>query len=256
MRLLLFLLLILLSIVSPTFADPFLLSEELSDTITIFYNDKDASDGQYIYSYAYPVVADKDDLCALSVNEYYRKKIQEDVTFYIPSQADDYSNRAQSVSIEISYRITCNNDDFFSVLIHKTEKVEEDETNEIWEGNTFCRSGDIIGSVSSLPQILGKVEAGENDEWLENRQSEKVWKAMCSLIWNKIMENTDNIDYFSDLQKEDLGYIIDEIFSMDHDFYINDKGFLVFFILPGRVAPVESGLLTYSFSLDEIRDEL
>ena len=251
-----FLILVLSLLFSSAAAEPLSVTDNLSDTITVLYNGEDASRGSYIYSYCYPFVTETDDLSSVCVNEYYRKKIQEDATFYIPSQADDYGDRSQSVFIDISYTVTCNNDDYFSVLIHRTEDVEGEEQSEIWEGNTFSRSADMVGSVTSLPQLLGKVNAGENDEWFENRQSLRVWEAMISLVWKEIEKNSSGIGFYPDLQKEDLEYIIDEVLSLDHDFYMDEDGNLVYFILPGRVAPPEAGLLTFTFTLDEIMDEM
>jgi len=37
---------------------------------------------------------------------------------------------------------------------------------------------------------------------------------------------------------------------------MDEAGNLVYFILPGRIAPADAGLLTYTFTLKELRDEL
>ena len=245
----------LLLLIPAASADPLSLAEDLSDTVVVFYNETDSSDGQYVYSYCYPCISEADELSAVSINEYYRKKIQEYRDFYIPSQASEYASRYQNVNITVSYEITCNNDRFFSVLIHKTEDVEG-ELTEIWEGNTFARSSEVIGSLTSLPKLLGLVDDGESDEWLEDRQTMKVWEALCTLIWDAVRNNPDGIEYHPELQKEDLEFIIDPVLSLDQDFYLDETGGLVFFILPGRIAPESAGLLTFSFSLDEILDEL
>ena len=50
--------------------------------------------------------------------------------------------------------------------------------------------------------------------------------------------------------------IIDPVFSLDHDFWMDEEGNLVFFILPGRIAPADAGLITFTFTLEELRDEL
>ena len=236
-------------------ADPLPLEEDLSDTVTIFYNGEDDSDGRYVYTYRYPLAVESDDLSAVCVNEFYRKKVREFTDDYIPSLADYYAGLSLNVDVEVSYVVTCNNDEWFSVLIHKTETVDG-ETIESWEGNTFARSSTVVGSLTSLPKLLGILDAGESDEWLEDRQSQKVWKVLCSLVWDEIMENPDGIGFYTDLQKEDLEYIIDPVLSLDQDFYMDEAGNLVFFILPGRVAPEDAGLITFSFSLEEIKDEL
>ena len=71
--------LILFLLVPPVSADPLLPEEDYAEDITVFYNGTDDSGGWYLYSYRYPRVsdADPDDLSAVCVNEFYRKKIQE-----------------------------------------------------------------------------------------------------------------------------------------------------------------------------------
>lgn len=237
-------------------ADPLQLAEEdLAESITVFYNGTDDSAGRYIWSCRYPAVSDEVDLSAVCVNEYYRKKVEEYVDFYGPSQAQEYSSQHLNVTISVSYKVTCNNDDYFSVLIHRTEDVEGEKT-ESWEGNTFARSSEVIGSLTSLPKLLGLVDAGESDDWLEDRQSQKVWEVLCTMVWEAIRNNPDGIAYREDLKKEDLEDIIDPVLSLDQDFYLDADGNVVFFILPGRVAPPEAGLITFVFDPEELRDEL
>ena len=194
-------------------------------------------------------------LSTVTVNEFYRKKIQEYKSDYIPSLADYYGSIRRSVTVKISYEITCNNDEFFSVLIRRTED-DGDEISESWEGNTFSRSSDMIGSLTSVPHLLGILDYGESDEWLEDRQSRKVADALCTLILEAIQNNHGDIDYYPDLKAEDLEDIIDPVFSLDHDFWMDEEGNLVFFILPGRIAPADAGLITFTFTLEELRDEL
>ena len=255
MRRFLLILLLLLLFVSPVSADPLSLSEDLEDTVTVFYNGEDDSGGCYVYSFCYPCVSDSNDLSAVCINEYYSRKVEEYKDFYIPSQATEYGRYCQNVDIKVSYLLTCNNDDFFSVLISKTENVEGDIT-VVWEGNTFSRSSEVIGSLTSLPKLLGLVDDGESDEWYEDRQSMKVFEVICSLVWEEIRSNPDSLPYVPDLEKEDLEYIIDPVLSLDQDFYLDENGNVVFFILPGRIAPEDAGLMTFIFSPEQIRDEL
>ena len=84
----------------------------------------------------------------------------------------------------------------------------------------------------------------------------KTSEALCTLIWDAVLDNPGGIEYYADLQKEDLEDLIDPVFSLDHDFWMDEAGNLVYFILPGRIAPADAGLLTYTFTLEELRDEL
>ena len=112
----------LLMLLSAASADPLVLDEnDLAETVTVYYNGQDDSAGRYVYSCRYPCVlqTDPNDLSAFCINDYYDKKLREYLDFYIPSQAQEYKSSCQNADIEVSYEITCNNDEFFSVRIRK-----------------------------------------------------------------------------------------------------------------------------------------
>ena len=46
--------LLIFVIASGAISEPLSLDQDYSDVITVFYNDSDASDGWYVYSYRYP----------------------------------------------------------------------------------------------------------------------------------------------------------------------------------------------------------
>ena len=248
----------LLLLVSAAAADPLVLDgNDLAETVTVFYNGQDDSDGLYVFSCRYPSVLQTDPagLAAACINDFYGKKLQEYLDFYIPSQAQAYKSSHQNAAFGISYEITCNNDDFFSVLIRRKGDIGG-KTYEILEGNTFARSGEIIGTLTSLPVMLGILKNGESDEWLRDRQYQIVWEALCTLVWDAIRENPAGIEFDPGLTKEDLESVIDPSISLEQDFWMDEAGNVVFFILPGRVAPAEAGLITFTFTLEELRDEL
>ena len=252
------LILSLLLIVPAASADPLVLDEnDLAETVTVFYNGQDDSDGRYIYSCRYPRIleTDPDDLSAFCINDYYGKKLQEYLDFYIPSQAQEFKSAYQNADFEVTYEVTCNNDDFFSVIIRRKGEFG-DTVYEIPEGNTFSRSGERIGTLTSLPVMLGILKDGESDEWLRDRQFQNVWEAVCTLVWDAVQENPGNIEYNPDLSKEDIESVIDPSISLEQDFWMDKAGNVVFFLLPGRIAPVEAGLITFTFSLEDLRDEL
>ena len=240
----------LLLLPSFSFADPLPLAEDLSETVTVFYNGEDETGGSYRYSYTYPY-ADPEDPTAYLVNTYYEYLVKDTLDYRIPNLSDYYSGIHLDVSVEISYEVTCNNEEYFSVLIHKTENVDG-EVSETWNGDTFSRKNGMPGSVCSLPNILGILDAGESDEWLENRQARKIQEIVRNLVWELILENRDGIDYDPGFPEEDL----ELVFDPEMDFWLDETGNPVFFILPGRIAPEEAGLLTYSVSLETIRDEI
>ena len=62
----------LLLLVPVASADPLVLSEnDLTETVTVFYNGQDDTDGRYIYSCRYPCIlqSDPEDLSAFCIND-------------------------------------------------------------------------------------------------------------------------------------------------------------------------------------------
>jgi len=246
-------------------ADPLALTDDFTDTVTVYYNSEDASDGSYIYSYKFPHAfvpesnTEETDLSAASVNRYYEKRIQEYTVDYIPNQADYFASQYQSVSVNVTYQIMCNNDDFFSVLLHKTEEVDG-ETEETWEGNTFSRASEMVGQLTSLPKLLGVLDAGESDEWMEDRQSNRIWEVICTIVWNTIQKNPDNLEFDPALTREDVESIITPEYSLDQDFFIDENGDIVFFILSRFIlseeAAEKNGIVPFRMTLEEIDDEM
>lgn len=256
---------LLVFIAASAAADPLTLTDDYADTVTVYYNGEDASDGSYVYSYRFPHASvpendtEESDLSAASVNRYYEKRIQEYTVDYIPNQADYFASQYQDVSVDVTYQIMCNNDDYFSVLLHKTENVDG-ETEETWEGNTFSRSSEMVGQLTSLPKLLGILDAGESDEWVEDRQSNRIWEVICTLVWNNIRNNPDHLSFDPSLTKEDLEFIITPEYSLDQDFYIDENGDVVFFILSRFIlseeAAEETGYIPFRMTLEEIDDEM
>jgi len=249
-KLLLLLALAVVLLPAAAFADSLPLAEDLAETVTVFYNGADDSSGRYEYAYRYPH-ADPDDPTAFRVNSYYEYLVQDTKDNTIPNLADYYSGMGESVTVRISYEITCNNNDLFSVRIHFTEENDE-EFIESWSGNTFSRTDGMPGSLYSLPNLLGILSSGESDEWLEERQAGKACDAVLMMVWDRIRENSEGIEYYPDLDRKTL----EAYFDPELDFWLDESGNPVFFLLPGRIAPEEAGLLTFPVSLEDIKDEL
>ena len=114
-------------------AAPLDLTEDLKGSVRIELTDQ----AQYIYSYAYPQV-DPADSSAELINTFYQTIARDAEEFEIPMNADYYrEQKAQkNITVEISYEVTCNNDDFFSVLLNTRQG-----SLETYTGHTFSRKG-------------------------------------------------------------------------------------------------------------------
>ncbi len=246
------LLLMLLALMIPAaaFADPFPLTDDLSGTITVYYDEKDPTAGRYEYSYCFPRV-DPEDPAAYLVNNFYESEVRYVEVYDAPTMADYYADTGEDYTVRITYEVTLNNDEYLSVRLKKVMEYE-DETAEVWEGNTFSRENGMPGSVFSLPNLLGKLEAGETDDWLEDRQVQKVRDAVYRLIWDRISGKVEDLPFDPVLTRDSL----DQIFDPELDFWLDETGNPVFFILPDQTSFPDAEILTFSFTLEEIDDEI
>ena len=223
-------------------AAPLDLTEDLKGSVRIELTDQ----AQYIYSYAYPQV-DPADSSAELINTFYQTIARDAEEFEIPMNADYYrEQKAQkNITVEISYEVTCNNDDFFSVLLNTRQG-----SLETYTGHTFSRKGLKPGSSVALPYLLGLLESEESDTWLQNRQTGKADDAVRKMVWERLRK-MDGIEIREDLQEEDLEYV----FFPEEDFYLDETGEPVFYLQPG-FADDSTRLVTIPISVDDILDEM
>jgi hypothetical protein len=104
-----------------------------------------------------------------------------------------------------TYEVTCNNDDYFSVLI-RTEKKWADHLRIGWKGQVFSRKQGM-GATCTLPTLLGILAPDENEEWIQDYQTEKADELVRDMVWDMIEENEAGIDY-GGLTEEDLQEVI------------------------------------------------
>ena len=237
-------------LVSSALCEPLPLAEDLKETLILRY-DEDAPDSPaFEYSYVFPR-ADESDPTAYLVNEYYDYQVRDTADFTFPILADYYRDTGMPASIRITYEVTCNNDEYFSVLL-KHEESFDGMTTLIWEGHVFSRLHGVPGSTYTLPELLGFLSADENDSWLEERQTAKADALIRETVWRRIQENADGIPWYEDLTWEAFS----SFFVPEEDFYLDETANPVFFLQPGAAAPESAGLLTFPLSIEEILDEM
>ena len=242
---------LLLAFPAAVSAEPLPLTDNLSGTFAVPYDESDPSAGSYVFSFRYPHV-DPSHPDAHLVNQFYEYLARDTEVYTIPNLSDYYAGIGQSVNVTVSYEVTCNSDRFFSVRIHRVTEAEGDDPVETWEADSFSRVDGRPGTDLTLTNLLGTLRIGETDEWLDARQTRKAQDAVLSLVWNLIRENPDGIPYYEDLTKEELGWILDP----DQDFWLDETENPVFFLRPGAAADPEAGLLTFPLALSVIYDEL
>ena len=231
----------ILLLITAANAEPLSLTEDLTDTIRIDLNEKAA----YIYTFAYPQ-ADERDPSAELINTFYQHAARDAAEFEVPMNADYYRGQdlQENITVEISYQVTCNNDDFFSVLIHTYQG-----DLETYAGHTFSRKGLKPGSSVALPYLLGLLENGESDTWLQERQTGKADQLVREMIWERLREM--DAELYPDLEEESLEYG----FFPEEDFYLDQEGNPVFYLQPG-FAEDSGSLLVFPVAIEEILDEM
>ena len=243
-------LLILFLFTTPVLADSLILLEDYALDIYEQYDPDDPSAGTFIYNCHYPHVDEKAEGGA-NINEFYSYLAYEQ-EFYIQMAHDSFEG--EDSSTVITYSVTCNNDDYFSVLI-RTEQNNPDISRVSWTGNVFSRRHGADGKSYSLPKLLGILDPDENEEWKQEVQTEKADDLIREMVWDMIEENENNIDY-NGLTKDALSYI----FFPEEDFYLDENGEPVFYLQPADIyydeVPEGTDLLVFPILLEDILDEL
>ncbi len=247
----LFLAVCLIGLCAVSLADPFLLTEDLTEEIVIPYEEDQPEAGCYVYSCRYPRI-DPETPGADMINSFYAYLTEDARDFGVPVMADYLkTNGRLSARTEIDYTVTCNDGDFFSVLVRTREEAGE-ESSVFYAGHTFSLSLGKAGATLTLPELLTILNATENDTWLQERQTAKADRLIRELVWAQIEENPDDIPFYDDLDEEALA----GCFYPEEDYYLDEAGNPVFFLQPGAAAPDSAGLLRFPVSLEEIRDEM
>ena len=234
----------------PVLADPLPLLEDYAEDIVIPYDESDPSAGIFSYSYRYPHVDEEAD-GGMEINVFFSELLDYELGFTMPMIQDAFEGFDSSTVI--TYTVTCNNDDYFSVLIRK-EEVNPDISRTSWNACVFSRKNGSPGVTYTLPKVLGILSSNESEEWLQNRQTEKTNSLIREMVWDMIENNPDGLDY-GDLTEETLSYI----FFPEENFYLDDNGDPVFYLQPADVfaeVPEGTDLFIFPIALEDILDEL
>lgn len=229
---------------SGALADPLVLLEDYSGEIAESYD----AGGTFTYSYHYPQVAEESE-GSVAVNVFYQELLEYDLGFTVPIIQETYEGF--DCSTVITYTVTCNNDDYFSVLVRKEESFPE-FSRVSWTGNTFSMKYPKYDHTFTLPELLGILSVSENDTWLQDRQTAKADTMVREMVWDMIRNNTAGIEY-------DSNYTFDNLTSdlfPEEQFYLDENGDPVFFLQPGVAADESLGLLKFPIPMEDLLDEL
>jgi len=226
----------------------------VTDTLSgVMYwpDDQSADQAIYTYSYAYPYVSGDEDVAG-TINETFEYLVEDAEAFTVPMKGEELSGEISSYT-EVNSVITYLSDEWLSILITQHEMLDGYE-HISYHGYTFPLTGGRAGSVTSLPRVLGILKDDESDTWMQDRQTAKANDLVWSLVWDEIQEQNESgeIVFYDGLDYETLTYN----FYPEEDFYMNDQGEIVFFIQAGFLADESYGILTYTYDIEDLKDEL
>jgi hypothetical protein len=226
-------------------ADPLPLGEDLTDTLT--FPEEAGEEAIYAYTYILPQVTGGEEAVE-PINDFYAYQAKDvgDYTIYVKSSG--VMDPGQPAWSRLTYRITANTDEYFSVL--QTEETLMDGVRSVsYQAQVFGRHTAKAGSVLTLPYLLGILDEEESDEWLLDRQTNRANDCVRLLIGEELERRG-----ITEVTGDELLY---DFFPEEDFYYDAETDSLVFFLQP-YILPDEDvdTFLTFSFTLDEILDEL
>lgn len=249
--------LLLLALLLPTIA----FAEEggytFADDLTgeyLYPEGADASTATYIYRYCYPQLAGDSDIAAM-FNTTYNYTAEDTIAFEAPMNAGLTDGATEPTIINVTYEVTCQTADYLSILVTKHTQRPGGSESTVLSGHVFALTGSRAGEIISLPYLLG-ILSKENtvDTWLQDRQTAKADNCVRTLVWEQLellMAKSD-IPFYDSLTEEELA----AVFYPEEDFYLDENGDPVFYLLENSVALPEAGVLTFPISLETLLDEL
>ncbi|MBQ8554897.1 MAG: DUF3298 domain-containing protein [Clostridia bacterium] len=250
-RLILCLLALLLSVpamAEGTDAVPLTFADDLAG-VYCYPEGASEAEARYVYRYAYPQIAGNSDI-AVMINTTYQLTVTDALGFEVPMLASDVQEGEAQKQVDISYEITCLNDSYLSVAVTKTARSGGELTSHIAAGHVFALTGEKAGTIVSLPYVLGILADDESDEWYKERQTAKADACVRELVWNALQDM--DIALWDDLTFEEF----EAGFYPEEDFYLNEDGDPVFFLLAGTVAPEEAGIIQVTIAMETLLDEI
>lgn len=208
-------------------------------------------DALYIYRYRYPQLAGEGQLVEM-FNTNYQYTAEDALGFEAPMLATEMQPGDPQKVVDISYEVTCLNDDWLSLRLCKSVTVMGVETR-VYSAHVFALTGFGTGRITNLPTFLGMLDPEETDEWLLNRQTKKADTVVRDMVWSVLQERScEAFTLYDDLTFDEF----EASFYPEEDFFLAENGDVTFFIPAGVCAPEEDGEILITFTFEEIDDEM
>ncbi|NLC31858.1 MAG: hypothetical protein GX781_00985 [Clostridiales bacterium] len=182
----------------------------------------------YHYIYRIPQIQGEDDL-AQELNHYFDGALGEMTNLVLPMYAaDPIMGGKGSNEVSDEYSVTCNNDDFFSVLLQHRQSMEGDVIYSL-SSVVYAVSGEYRGESLTLRGLAGEI--GESSAQL------------AQLVVQDVAKKLDNQDL-------DIEYLTKEFFPQTH-FYADEEGHIVFYLQPG-ILGLDNQPVFFTYTAEEL----
>lgn len=211
---------------------------------------KAPEEAAYVYRYQFPVFSED---CSDTINAVYTYEAEYIANFTTPVNGEMYGAGAEQYSTELTCTVTGLSEDYVSVQLLYTEVTGPEPTLHM-AAHVFALTGSKAGTVISLPYCLGALKMDENDEWLIDRQTRKCDACVRRLVWEDLQERAARglVTLYDDADEE----FLEGCFYPEEDFFINDEGDFVFFLQPDSMCQAVDGIVTFTYSREDLLDEL
>lgn len=218
----------------------------------VWPEDSSLEEASYVYQFTYPQIAG-DSLLAITINNVFQYEATDALGFECPMIGSSHDPALGQMQVTLNSTVTHLSEEYLSVRIDKTVRIGEETTHTV-KAFTFMLTGDSAGTVTSLPYLLGLVEASENDEWLLDRQTAKTEACAREMVWAMIEQAMAEDD--SPIWRDTTMETLEWVFYPEEDFYLDEAGQLVFFLQENTIAPTEAGEFFFPILMEDMLDEL
>ena len=230
--------------------------EQLPDLAgTVYWPEgTDADSAVYVYTYAYPQVAGEGEAVE-AINKSFADLVADSLEFDVSRRGEEIADTSAQSHTEITYRVTANDGEFFSLLVFSDTTMEGQRFVSV-KAQVFSLDTGKAGHQVTLPYLLGILEDDSDDDWLRDRQTQRAEEIIRMLILDEIESRRARGEAIpEEIDEELLAYD----FYPEEDFYYDgETGSVVFFLQPflngEGMAPDD--FYTFAFDAEEILDEM
>lgn len=191
----------------------------------------------YHFTYAYPYVHGEE-LANIKIRETYQMMLDEWLELTLPmfanSPAEYYDGKNEVVH---DFKVTCNNEKYLSILQSRSQTMGDQGTKMTLEALTFDKCGEYLGENLTL---RGVVMVGES--------SEQIADAVMPLIWAEFEKLQQQGICRQDMDKKAFY----NLYVPDYNFYTDENGNAVFFLMPEMLAVPSFDVPVFTFSPAEL----